>query len=685
MCLVHAAAPLAKRPEPTQYALRIAYTSDLNRDPTMKKPAPITCEDDLRELEQTPIAQRNLAPSTYEAFLRGAALDPDKVAMTYFIDGHCYNPASIPLRAKCRDLAARVIRGKKCAEPFRQITFGELREKITRSANLFHSLGVGNQDVVTLLLPNLIETAYVMLGAQAAGIVNPVNPMLEPEIIEGILNAAGTKVLVALGPLPGTDIWGKVQAVRDQVPSLKAIVTVFGRSNPAQGIYSLEEHLDGFDGERLDSGRNIVPEDVASLFHTGGTTGVPKLVVRTHANEVAAVKMLELALPLEPHDTGLIGLPLFHVLASTGAMLGGLCQGTHIVMAGAKGFRTTAVVPRFFEILARHKVSYFCAVPTVFSALLDNPVSPELLASVKFAISAGAPLPSEVFKQFQAKTGIQLLEGYGQTEATVMSSINPIGAAPRIGSIGLRAPYCQMRPVILTPAGEYARDCETDEIGTIVKRGPHISQGYMQTAQNDGLWVVDDDGERWLNSGDLGRRDADGYFWLTGRSRELIIRGGHNIDPRIIEEALHRHPAVAEVAAIGRPDSYAGEVPVAYVVLHNDADPEELMRFAAQHIPERAALPKAVRIISALPTTAIGKVFKPRLIWWETADALRGELRGLQAQISTSSVEVDAHQVHGSIAHVQVNAADGVDRSELEQGVLSLLGRYKIALDLKCQ
>ncbi len=651
----------------------------------MNKPVPITCEADLQALEQTPIAQRDLAPSTYAAFLRGAALDPDKVAMTYFIDGHCYNPMSIPLRAKARDLAARIIRGKKCAEPFRQISFGELQDKVTRSANLFHSLGVGKQDVVSLLLPNLIETAYVMLGAQAAGIVNPVNPMLEPEIIAGILNGAGTRVLVALGPLPGTDIWDKVEAVRGQVPTLEAVVTVFGRSKPAQGIYSLEEYLDEFDGERLDSGRDIEPEDVASLFHTGGTTGVPKLVLRTHANEVAAVKMLELALPLEPHDTGLIGLPLFHVLASTGALLGGLCQGTHIVLAGAKGFRTPAVIPRLFEILAKHQVSYFCAVPTVFSALLDNAVSPELLGNVKFAISAGAPLPSEVFKQFQAKTGIQLLEGYGQTEATVMSSINPIAAAPRIGSIGLRAPYCEMRPVLLTAEGAYQRDCATDEIGTIVKRGPHISRGYMQPAQNADLWVVDDEGQRWLNSGDLGRRDADGYFWLTGRSRELIIRGGHNIDPRIIEEALHQHPAVAEVAAIGRPDSYAGEVPVAYVVLNGDVEPQELMRFAAQVIPERAALPKAVRIVDALPTTAIGKIFKPRLIWWETADALRGELSGLKDQIAASSVEVDAHQVHGSIAHVQVKAGDGVNRSELEQGVLSLLGRYKIALDLKCQ
>ena len=174
-------------------------------------------------------------------------------------------------------------------------------------------------------------------------------------------------------------------------------------------------------------------------------------------------------------------------------------------------------------------------------------------------------MPTELLRAFEEQTGFEILEGYGLTEATCVSSVNPIAGERRRGSIGLRLPGQLMKAVVLDERGGFVRDCDTGEVGVIVVAGPNVFDGYRNGAQNEGLWVDCGDGRRWLDTGDLGRQDGDGYFWLTGRKKELIIRGGHNIDPAAIEEPLHRHPAVQLAAAVGRPDAHAGELPVAYV------------------------------------------------------------------------------------------------------------------------
>ncbi len=186
-----------------------------------------------------------------------------------------------------------------------------------------------------------------------------------------------------------------------------------------------------------------------------------------------------------------------------------------------------------------------------------------------------------------------------------------------------------MKAVIADERGAYVRDCETDEIGLLLISGPNVFAGYLADEHNAGLWLDCGDGRRWLNTGDLGRQDADGYFWLTGRKKELIIRGGHNIDPAAIEEQLHVHPAVQIVAAIGRPDAYAGEVPVAYVQLKPGmaATETELIQFAQLMIDERAAVPKAIRIVAEMPLTPVGKIFKPALKRLEIQDAVASALK----------------------------------------------------------
>ncbi|POM14892.1 Long-chain-fatty-acid--CoA ligase [Burkholderia cepacia] len=236
-----------------------------------------------------------------------------------------------------------------------------------------------------------------------------------------------------------------------------------------------------------------------------------------------------------------------------------------------------------------------------------------------------------------------------------MSSVNPPNGERRLGSIGLRIPFQAMKAVVVDDAGRYLRDCAANEEGLLVISGPNVFTGYTRADQNEALWLDLGDGKRWLNTGDLGRCDIDGYFWLTGRKKELIIRGGHNIDPATIEEPLHRHPAVQIAAAIGRPDAYAGELPVAYVQLKPGmtASEHDLEVFMQQEIAERAALPKHVRIVEAIPLTGVGKIFKPELKRRETSDALRAALD--QGGAPGASVDVSTSDSGGMSVSVELS------------------------------
>ena len=610
---------------------------------------------DIEEFERVPIEQRLPCLTTYDMLKHGAAINPEATAISFFPSGEDYaNPS--------------------------QITYRNFLTQITRTANLFHDLGVGPGDVITYLLPNLLQTHYVLWGGEAAGIVNPINPMLEASTIREICLAAGTRVLVALGEFEGSDIWEKVSIVRKDLPKLKAIIRVMGPGDEKEGIYGYDEAIAGYQGDKLDSGRVIDPDDMASMYHTGGTTGTPKLAPHTHFNETAMAYMLASSTELKTGETTLCGLPLFHVNATTVTGSMPFSIGAHVVLLGVMGYRDPTVMQNFYKIVEHYRAVTFSSVPTVLSVLLDIPKGDADISSLRFAVCGAAPLSVELFKRFEAHSGMKLIEGYGLTEGTCVSSVNPYHGEQKVGSIGIRIPYHEMKVFILDDENLFKREAETDEIGSVCIKGPNVFKGYLDEAHNRDIWPK----EGWFNTGDLGRQDRDGYLWLTGRKKELIIRGGHNIDPAAIEEPLYRLEGVQVAAAVGRPDPHAGEIPVAYVQLQEGADltEEQVLDYLKKEMGERAAIPKEVFIIDQIPLTPVGKIFKPALRWEAIKQVYRKELQVLGDMVDSVEVTVKEDKVHGSLAVITVKPASNASAEEIKDRVDNILTRYTIRYHL---
>jgi fatty-acyl-CoA synthase len=588
---------------------------------------------------QAPWAERVAATSTFEALQRGAARQPDAPAIIFLPHA---DPDEVPVTLSHRQFIAR----------------------LTQAGNAFHALGVGPGEVVSLLL-HLVPQAFVALyGAQAAGIANPVNPMLSAAQLAEILRAAGTKVLVVGGEQVDADVWAKVQAIRAELPSLTRVLVVGGAADAATAADDFDSLLDAQPADRLVSGRQIQPGDIAGYFHTGGTTGTPKLVRHSHANQVYQAWGLRITDIAAADRPMLFGLPLFHVGGSLTQGLAVLANGGTVVVVTANGWRDPRAVRNLWRLVQRFKPATLGSVPTVLAAALQVPVAGADVSSLKRASGGGAAIPVAVIQAYGAM-GLPVLEVYGMTETASVHCMNYPDLPRTAGSVGRPLPYSHVRVVKLDAEGACAGDCAVDEIGVVAMAGPGTFQGYLSDKHNVGAFVE----AGWVNSGDLGRLDADGNLWITGRAKDLIIRGGHNIDPAPIEELLYRHPAVALAAVVGQPDAYAGELPVAYVQLKPGAtsDMTELIGYLRQHTPERAAVPVAMHTVEPMPLTAVGKIFKPAL----RVDAMRRVaiqlLEGLAPPGTTLSAEVLPHATHGHVIELHMaGVADAAAADALE-------------------
>jgi fatty-acyl-CoA synthase len=365
----------------------------------------------------------------------------------------------------------------------------------------------------------------------------------------------------------------------------------------------------------LDFDPQLTPDRIAACFHTGGTTGAPKLAQHSHGNEAHTSWFAHRFYGFDEHTVEINGFPLFHVAGAFVYGLSMLAIGATQVLPTLSGMRNAAFVKNYWKFCEREGVTALACVPTILATLVNTPVDADI-STVQVAYTGGSPLPSELATQFEAKLGIPVRNILGMTECAGLVSIEP-AAAPRVGgSTGLRLPYTEVHAVPWRDgAVQLGQRCAPGETGVIVLRGPHISPGYTDPARDAGMFQTDAQHIRWLVSGDLGHIDAQGCIHITGRAKDVIIRGSHNIDPGLVEDAFLAHPAVAMCAVVGEPDAYAGELPVAFVTLKpgKQCDAAKLLADVAPHVYERPATPKRVTIIQAMPTTAIGKIYKPAL------------------------------------------------------------------------
>ncbi len=375
----------------------------------------------------------------------------------------------------------------------------------------------------------------------------------------------------------------------------------------------LDEVIAGQPDSHLAGADLPAADDLAAFVHTGGTTGAPKVAAHSHANQLACGRGIALCSGLAAGEGMLGGLPLFHVNALIVTGIAPMFSGARVVWPGPAGYRDKALYARFWQIVEHYRIAAMSAVPTVYATLAQVPVDADI-SSLRLPIVGAAPLPASVREDFAAHTGLHLLEGYGLTEATCASTWTRPGEE-RPGSVGRVLPGQQVKAVRIGD-GSWA-DCAPGEIGVLVIGGPAVFAGYVTDPDLGGPRVSRDgivhDG--WLDTGDLGMVDAGGFVYLTGRAKDLIIRGGHNIDPRVIEDGLLAHPAVRAAVAVGRPDRHSGEVPVAYVVPADAGrfDEADLLAWAATAIDEPAARPKRIYPMTEIPVTTVGKQFKPAL------------------------------------------------------------------------
>ena len=610
---------------------------------------PIRNADDLKRFEaEMPLAERLPERSILDVFIASAIEQPEATAITMLMTG-------------------------AADEQPRQVGYAQLLGLIRRAANMFSDLG-GPAPGVAYMLPSLVETHVTLWGAETAGFAVPINFLLQPDSIAELLKASGAKILVTLGPHPQLDIWEKALQLRDQIPDL-ILVRVSPPETPAEeGVIDFGSALMAQPNDHLIFGEARGGDDVAAYFHTGGTTGVPKLVAHTHRSQLVAAFGGATMCGYTSSDVLTATFPLFHVAGTIVAGLSVFMAGAQMVIMSPAGLRNPAIVEGFWRLTAQYKATLVAGVPTALGAVLQTPVGEYDISTLRAGLTGAALLPPAVGKQFTDVTGCALFEILGMTEASGLISIDPACGDGAAGSVGWSLPYTKVEVLQQDADGNLGAACVVGEIGVIAISGDHLSPGYSDPRFNSGVFT-----SGVLNSGDLGYKDAQGRLYIAGRSKDLIIRSGHNIDPAMIENAMTTHPAVAVAAAVGMPDAYAGELPICFVQLHEGAkvNETELQAHAQSTIDERPAWPKRIQVIDIVPLTSVGKIYKPGLRC-EAAKLKVTDLVHIEMGLGDANIVVVDGGARGMRVTVTVAEGDRLSVPALEQALAAYLFEARV-------
>jgi fatty-acyl-CoA synthase len=611
----------------------------------------VTSIADIAALERSPYDALIPARNLYQLFEATAQLHPDRPALTVM-------PAGDP-----RESAVT-------------LSHKGLLDAITSSANLFRSLGVApGSGTVAFLCPTLPELPAALLGAQVAGVASAINFLLNADAIADLLTAENATVLVIPSQADDAALWEKANAVIDRVPSLRRILVVGGGNDPARNIVSFDESLSAQShalGFELAADRDTV----CALFHTGGTTGRPKLVRLTHGNQIHAAWSFAQVHGLDEFDTVINGFPLFHAGGTITAGLSVLAAGGHVVIPSSYGLRLPRVVQNYWGIVERFAATIVSGVPTSIAAFAEVPIGDRDVTSVRMALTGGAVLPKAVGERFEKRTGIRLFETYGMTETAAAIAFNPGRGKPLAGSVGFRAPYARTLIAAFGSEDKKPEPCAPLQSGLVLVQGPQVFPGYVDPKHNVG--VLTDAG--WLITGDIGYLTEDERLVLTGRAKDLIVRSGHNIDPAAIEDVANDFPGVQISSAVGMPDQYAGEVPILFVVPApgQAVDLPGLHLHLERNINEPPAKPKRVVVLEGLPVTAVGKIFKPALRDLAIKEKAKLEIEHLFGEETSADITVDKDEQLNTRVHIVVDTDDDARLRELAERLASLPQTYLV-------
>ena len=600
---------------------------------------PIQNAGDLARIEAMPYESFMAHEHVYDALVQTAARFPNRKALTYIQDA---------------DLGTAPLTW----------TFEALLSDIRRTANLFASLVPGEEPRIAMLLPAIPEAYLTLWGGETAGVVCPINYLLDAAHVAQLVRASGANLLVCLGPNPELDIWSRAAKLKEVCPGLRHILAVGSDA----------EHQDFGQAMRQMQGDTLLQpvvrgrDRLAAFFHTGGTTGAPKLAQHTHRNQLHSAWSAAQLYAMTENDVILNGFPLFHVAGSFVYGLSALLSGAEVVLPTLLGLRNTRFVAQYWAFVERHGVSLLAAVPTVIATLLDVDMEGGCPDSVRALLTGGSPLPNELAHGFERRFGIPVRNILGMTECAGVVSIEPFLSPRTLGSCGLPLPFTEVKAV-----SSEGRDCAPAESGILRLRGPNVGPGYTDADRNAGTFTEDG----WLITGDIGHVDEERRVFVTGRAKDVIIRSSHNIDPQVIEEALLQHPDVMLAAAVGEPDEYAGELPVAFVSLKAGAKVgiAELLAFANARIPERPAYPRRIEVLAAIPVTAVGKVYKPRLRAMAFERVLNDRLG--QAGL-TDVVEASVEDTSGGLA-VRFRRQDGAEAVPPGQRIATMMAPFAVS------
>jgi len=611
---------------------------------------PVKTIDDIVALERQPYDELVPAHNLYQLFEATALLHPDRPALT-------------------------VMRTGDLEEAAAHFSHRELLGGISRAANLFRSLGVtADSGPVAFLCPALAQMQVALLGAQVAGVASTINYLLTADAAADLLVAESAEVLVIPSAEDDPEIRQKANAVIERVPSLRFVLVIGSESDPARKTISLDAAVaaqrDVLEFE-LDADRRTV----CALFHTGGTTGRPKLVRLTHGNQIHAAWSFAQVHGLDETETTIDGFPLFHVGGTITAGLSILAAGGHIIIPSAHGLRNPKVIQNYWRIVERYRATIVGGVPTSIAALAEVPIGGSDVSSVRMALTGGSVLPKAIGERFQQRTGIKLFETYGMTETAAAIAFNPGRGEPLAGSVGFRAPYARTKIVSLQDP-EKLQDCPKLTSGLVVVQGPQVFPGYVDPQHN--INVLTSDG--WLMTGDIGYLTEDERLILTGRAKDIIVRSGHNIDPAAIEDVANEFPGVQISSAVGMPDQYAGEVPILFVVAApgQTIDVSALEQHLERNVMEPPARPRRVVVLDRLPDTAVGKIFKPTLRDLAIKEKARIEIERLFGKDAAADIDVGKDETLNTHVKIVVHGGDALRLRQLADVLSPLPQTYVV-------